>query len=215
MTPTSSRPQSGTGSMNSSRSGSRPASRGSSSGQRKRGSGKGPDEKYLMAKMQQQEKLAREAAMREEQQKVLYEAKMKLKLDAHRCIQGWCRSKLWRSGALRTELEAEDPALYKFLNRHSSMLIALRIHCYFIRKKYEYDPYKSPMFLRYFAGCPRATLLANWECNVAAFKIDNREFWDAHQVIITLAPCMLLPLVSARIFRFMVSDSCSSPFGSV
>lgn len=63
------------------------------------------------------------------------------------------------------------------------MLIALRIHCYFIRKKYEYDPYKSPMFLRYFAGCPRATLLANWQSNVATVRIEQRQFWEAHQAL--------------------------------
>lgn len=120
--------------------------------------------------------------MREEQQKVLYEAKMKIKVDAHKRLQAWCRSKLWRSCALRKDLAEEDPALYIFLNRYSSMLIALRIHCSFIRRKYEYDPYQSPMFLRYFSGCPRSTLVANWESNVAAFRIENREFWDAHQV---------------------------------
>ena len=154
-TPASSRPTSGLGS----RAGSSPggSSRASSAGRRQRRGGGQRDEKYLKAKLQQQEKLAREAALREEQQKVLYETKLKLKTDSSKCIQAWCRSCLWR--LCITEDFSDDPELYKFLNRRFSMLIALRIHCYFVRKKYEYDPYQSPMFLRYFSGCPRATLV--------------------------------------------------------
>jgi hypothetical protein len=154
-TPASSRPPSGLGS----RTGSSPggSSRASSAGRRQKRGGGQRDDKYLQAKLLQQEKVAREEALREEQQKVLYETKMKLKTDSSKCIQAWCRSCMWRL-CITTNF-SDRPELYNFLNRRFSMLIALRIHCFFVRQKYKYDPYKNEAFLRYFSGCPRATLV--------------------------------------------------------
>jgi len=56
----------------------------------------GADPKYLQAKIIQQEKQARELAMREEQQKLLLISKLQIKHDAASCVKAWCRSKLWR-----------------------------------------------------------------------------------------------------------------------
>lgn len=140
-----------------------------------------PNAAYLKNKQVQAEKLAREKALKEEQHQLLIMSKMKVRHDSARVLQGWCRSKLCRDCVTNEFEETEqDKEIRNFLRRPFSMLIALRIHCFFVRKKYEYDPYQSPMFLRYFAGCPRATILANWECNVAAIKIEQREFLDAH-----------------------------------
>ena len=183
-TPSSSQAGSRLGTPSSGRSANGQVSRPGSSTNALRGSAHSKrdaaSDAYRTAKILQNEKLQREKAMREEQQRLLYETKFKIKHDAGSTIKAWCRSHLWRACITRKDLQEDDPDLFLFLHKRFSMLIALRIHCFLVRRKYASDPYMNDAFKNYFHGCPRSTLLANWECNVAVLKIAQRQFFDAH-----------------------------------